>query len=188
MQFTRPAAGALVLGTSNPAASTHQHELTISLSHWISSNSPSLTLQRGVRREGIKPLPPRPFSAAKALEIRSVDSFTFSQPVNSGSTQVRPQLVEQHTCSPHSSSELQGAARAGHVLSSVGHLPFSSALAFCRSNAHAQSTTTLTENAAIAASHTPLLPLIMCRSRFAPDILAIVHKSLSRHFTITRGK
>lgn len=181
VQFTRPAAGARVPGTSNPAASTHQQELMISLSHWISSNSPSVTLHLGVLTDGSNPLPPLLFSAANALDILSDDSFTFSQPVYNGSTQALPHDVLQQICSPHSSSALHGVARAGHEPSSAGHRPLNSALAYCRSNAHAQNSATLT-GAPIAASHTRTLFLTPCRSRFAFGILTMFSETLYSHF------
>jgi hypothetical protein len=42
VQLTKAAAGALVPAISNPASSTHQQELTISLSHWTVSKPPDL--------------------------------------------------------------------------------------------------------------------------------------------------
>lgn len=42
MQLTKAAAGALVPANSNPASSTHQQELTISLSHCMGSKPPDL--------------------------------------------------------------------------------------------------------------------------------------------------
>lgn len=50
VQLTNEAAGALVPGNSNPLASTHQQELTISLSHCTSSKPPCL-LHRGIRTD-----------------------------------------------------------------------------------------------------------------------------------------